>query len=222
MTREKLTEVAQTLAACLVIPAVLLYLCRHGAREGWDSSGRWLRLVAKLALVSTIAVALYVVWSRILAAGRVSCLAIVGSKYGEPSPEAIRHQLDLWPDSLIPAVIFVLGDCWGVLIFKFYRDYRETVYASEGRYPETGYSGIGFFTNGITQGWLLSGRATVHITGIVASLVLVGHYMPAFIPFMTYEHLADHPFFSVCSRTVLPVTRRRALRSRPAPRSPAR
>jgi hypothetical protein len=60
----------------------------------------------------------------------------------------------------------------------------------EGRYPETGYNGVGFFVNGVTQGWLLSGLAPAYATGMVASLILVA-YTPVFMPYLTYEKVRD-------------------------------
>jgi hypothetical protein len=234
MSRMSFTDIAQTIAAYLAIPAVLLYpvglfalftqfygyfsfefytawiaaslanrmmvigvgatilivpligsvaltwlvsqlLCSHSDREGWGSLRRWHGLAAKLVLVSALAFVLYVLWSRILIAGRVSCLAIVGRRYEEPPAEAMRHQLNLYPDSFWPSVIFVFGGLMGgMLILLAYRKYREIVYQDEGVYPETGYNGIRFFSNGITQGWLLSGLVVAYCTGIVASLLLVG------------------------------------------------
>jgi hypothetical protein len=252
MSRMSFTDIAQTIAAYLAIPAVLLYpvglfalftqfygyfsfefytawiaaslanrmmvigvgatilivpligsvaltwlvsqlLCSHSDREGWGSLRRWHGLAAKLVLVSALAFVLYVLWSRILIAGRVSCSAIVGRRYLEPPVEAMRHQLNLYPDSFWPSVIFVFGGLiGGMLILLAYRKYREIVYQDEGVYPETGYNGIWFFSNGITQGLLLSGLVVAYCTGIVASLLLVG-LMPAFMPYMTYGDSLEDP-----------------------------
>ena len=178
----------------LIVPLILSVLftwrvsqrlCKHSDRVGWGSFGRWHGLVAKLVLVSALWSVLYVLWSRILTAGRISCLAIVGRRYNESQAEAARHQLSLI-ESFGPALIFVIGGLiGGRLIMASYRTYRDAFYENRLRYPETGYNGIRFFSNGITQGWLLPGLVVAYMTGIIAALCLV-YLMPAFMPFMDY------------------------------------
>jgi hypothetical protein len=160
-------------------------LCRHSDRVGWGSFGRSHGLVVKLASVSALVFVLHFLWTRILTAGRMSCLAIVGRGYNEPAAEAARHQLSL-NESVTPTLIFVAGGLLGGrLILASYRKYRQTEYERLGLYPETGYNGLRFFSNGITQGWLLSGLVVAYITAITAALFLV-YLMPGFMPFMDY------------------------------------
>jgi hypothetical protein len=164
-------------------------LCKRGDTQ---SSGfsfmNWLAFTIRRALVAATALVAFVFWSRTLTAGRLSCLAITGREYNESHAEAIRHQLNLWPDSLVPACIFALGVLvGGRLVFSSYRSYRRRVHEKTGKYPETGYNGIRFFSNGITQRWLLPGLVAAYLTSIIASLCLVW-VMPAFMPFMTYGY----------------------------------
>lgn len=159
-----------------------------------DSSGvsrRFVRargLGAKLAILSISMVVLYVLYSRIVAAGRFSP-AILGSKPTECLEEALRHQLNLWPDSLICASIFVAGGLWGGwLMYRSYRRYRQSVSVNEGRGPVVDYRARGilrFLVRGITQGWILPGLGAAYAFGLFASLMLAW-YTPAFMPLLTY------------------------------------
>jgi hypothetical protein len=160
-----------------------------------DNSGvssRFVRgrmLGAKLAFVSILTLLLYVLYSRLLAAGRVFRQAIFGSKPTECQEEALRHQLNLWPDSLVPAFVFVVGGLWGGwLMYRAYRRYRQSVSVNEGRGPVVDHRVRGtfrFLVRGITQGWILPGLAAAYTFGIAASLMLAW-YTPAFMPLLTY------------------------------------
>jgi hypothetical protein len=142
---------------------------------------------ATVALWSLPALILYVAYSRILSAGRVSCLAIFGRGYREVETEAVRHQLNLWPDSLIPAVIFVVGGIWGGRrIHSAYQRWRESEYDREGRYPPADYHLLPFFRRGVAQGWILPGLSAAYGFSVLASLWLAWT-TPAFMPFMHYN-----------------------------------
>lgn len=184
-----------TILAAALIGSVLLsglvaqILLRH---DNSGVSSRFVRgrmLGAKLAFVSVLTVLLYVLYSRQLAAGRVFGQAIFGSKPTECQEEALRHQLNLWPDSLVAAFIFVAGGLWGGwLMYRAYRRYRQSVSVNEGRGPVVDHRVRGtlrFLVRGITQGWIVPGLVAAYTFGIAASLTLAW-YMPAFMPLLTY------------------------------------
>src|SRR5688572_14314669 len=107
--------------------------------------------------------------------------------------EAMRHQLNLWPDSLVPASIFLAG-CLigGSLIYRSYQGYRESVDANQRRSPSEDYRlRPRFFNRGVTEGWILSGVATAYAFSVIASIVLAA-YTPAFVPFMTYGDTVEY------------------------------
>jgi hypothetical protein len=165
-------------------------LLRHDNGAHVRSLRRQGSLRFKLALVAIIMFALYILYSRMLAAGRVYGLVIFGNApIDDCREEALRHQLNLWPDSLVPALILVAGGLWGGwLTYKSYRRYRHGVSANEGLGPVVDYrtrSIFQFLTNGVTQGWIVRGLVVAYTFGIVASLVLAWA-MPGFMPFMTY------------------------------------
>jgi hypothetical protein len=184
-----------TILAVALIGSVLLsgvvaqILLRHddSGRPGRFVRGRMLG--AKLVLVSVLTLVLYVLYSRMLSAGRVFGPAILGQEPTECREEALRHQLNLWPDSLIPALIFVAGILWGGwLMYRSYRRYRQSVSLNEGRGPVADYrlrSTLRLLVRGITQRWILPGLVAAYTFGIVASLVLA-LYTPAFMPLLTY------------------------------------
>jgi len=153
------------------------------------------RLGAKLAFVFALTLLLYILYSRILAAGRVFGPAIFGSKPTECQEEALRHQLNLWPDSLVPAFIFVAGGLWGGwLMYRDYRRYRQSVSVNEGRGPVVDHRVRGtfrFLVRGITQGWILPGLLAAYTFGIAASLMLAW-YTPAFMPLLTYGDTPEY------------------------------
>jgi hypothetical protein len=152
------------------------------------------RLGAKLALLSISTILLYVLYSRIIAAGRFSP-ALLGSKPTECLEEALRHQLNLWPDSLMCALIFVAGGLWGGwLMYGAYRRYRQSVSVNEGRGPVVDYRARGilkFLVRGVTQGWILPGLGTAYAFGLFASLMLAW-YTPAFMPLLTYGSTPEY------------------------------
>jgi hypothetical protein len=177
-----------------VMVSQILFL--RGSRPASNSVGRWV-LLCGLALSSVAVPVLYVLYGRVLAAGRLSWEAILGKHSAECFEEAMRHQLNFWPDSLIPATIFVLGGVWGGrLIYDSYSAYCGKPFAEKQPYPVADYglkSVLGFFAGGtfrflykgITQRWILPGLTVAYVFGIAASLVLASA-TPGFMPFMTY------------------------------------
>jgi hypothetical protein len=106
---------------------------------------------------------------------------------------ALRHQLNLWPDSLGPALILVVGAWWGGwLIFSSYQRYCRSVPSNEGLdtidYHTRGL--VRFLISGITQGWIWRGLLAAYACGIAASLMLAWA-TPAFMPYMTYGPTPD-------------------------------
>ena len=177
------------IGSVLLSGAVAQIFLRHdaGGRPGRFVRGRMLG--AKLALVAALTLLIYVSYSRVLAAGRVFGPALLGTKPSECREEALRHQLNLWPDSLVPALIFVAGSLWGGwIMYGAYRRYRQSVALNEGRGPVTDHRLRGTFrllVRGITQGWILPGLMAAYAFGIAASLMLA-LYTPAFMPLLTY------------------------------------
>jgi hypothetical protein len=190
---------ASILAAALIGSVLLsgivaqLFL-RHDSGGVSRGFARGRRLSAKLALVSISVILLYVLYSRIIAAGRFSP-AILGSRPTECLEEALRHQLNLWPDSLVCASIFVTGCLWGGwLMYRSYGRYRRSVSVNEGRGPIVDYRARGilrFLVRGITQGWILSGLGAAYTFGLFASLMLAW-YTPAFMPLLTYGATVEY------------------------------
>jgi hypothetical protein len=159
--------------------------------------------VVSLTLVSSIALVLYVLYSRILAAGRVSWLGIAGSQSNECRDNAMRHQLNLWPDSLVPASIFVLGILLGgLLIYGAHFEFSQRSSVVGWRYPvvegrlrgvpdffsrlwSLARSTVGFFIRGVTQKWILPGLTVAYVFGVAASLWLAWS-TPAFMPYVNF------------------------------------
>jgi len=161
-------------------------------------------LAVGLTLVSlTIAFVLYVLYSRMLAWGKMSWSAIVGLQSDECRDNALRHQLNFWPDSLIPAVIFVFGVfLGGLLTFESYQRYRRRLFADVPQ-ASTADQHMGsilrflngawlfvkgrfvFFVRGVTQRWIWSGLLTAYVFGIIASLWLAWA-TPAFMPYVNF------------------------------------
>jgi hypothetical protein len=146
---------------------------------------RWLMVVGgRVLMIPLITFLLYIAYSRILAAGRVYGKAIVGTQSTECREEALRHQLNLWPDSLGPAAFLILGAMLGGwLIRGSYLRHRAEHNLSAASHRLR--SIFGFFYRGITQGWIWPGLTVAYISGIIASLWLAWA-TPAFLPFMTY------------------------------------
>jgi hypothetical protein len=71
---------------------------------------RRLVLVFKLLIFSGVILAFYFFYSRIVAGGRLSLFVLRGRESTECNLEKARwHQLNLWPDSPIPALVFLIG-----------------------------------------------------------------------------------------------------------------
>jgi hypothetical protein len=185
---------AALIGSVLVSGIVAQLFLRHdtgGVSRGFARGGR---LSAKLAFVSIAVILLYVLYSRVIAAGRFSP-AILGSKPTECLEEALRHQLNLWPDSLVCASIFVTGCLWGGwLMYRSYARYRQSVSVNEGHGPVVDQRARGilrFLVRGITQGWILSGLGAAYAFGLFASLMLAW-YTPAFMPLLTYGATVEY------------------------------
>jgi hypothetical protein len=151
-------------------------------------------LYAKLIALSLLTLSLYVASSRILAGGRISLFALRGRKSTECPPDKIRwHQLDLWPDSLLPALIFLAGcTIGGWVIYGSHRRYRRSVAADERRPLSQDYRlRPGFFARGVTEGWIRSGLAIAYVSSVFASIVLAW-YTPAYLPFVTYGGTVEY------------------------------
>jgi hypothetical protein len=188
--------VAALVGSVLLSGIVGQILLRHENRTNSSPFRRRLMRVVKLGFACVMALLLYILYSRILSAGRVACEAIVGRQSKEPRDEALRHQLNLWPDSLIPALILVAGGLFGGwLMYKSFRRYRQSSSVSEGQDPAIDYrlrSIFRFLVRGITQGWILPGLTAAYIFGIAASLVLAWS-TPGFMPFATYGETVEYP-----------------------------
>ena len=173
--------------------------------ENRTDTGRFVPwgMVVELAVVSLVALVLYVLYSRILAAGRISWSAIAGLQSNECRDNALRHQLNLWPDSLPPAFIFVLGVLLGgFVIYGSCLEYRQRANANERRSSVVAprpsgihrfliriWTLIGrpfrFFVEGVTQRWILPGLTVAYIFAICASLWLAWA-TPAFMPYVNF------------------------------------
>lgn len=153
------------------------------------------RLGAKLAFVFVLTLLLYVSYNRLVIAGRIFGPVIFGSKPTECQEEALRHQLNLWPDSLVPAFIFAAGGLWGGwLMYGAYRRCRQSVSVNEGLGPVVDHRLRGtlrLLVRGITQGWILPGLMAAYAFGIAASLMFAW-YTPAFTPLLTYGDTPEH------------------------------
>lgn len=145
----------------------------------------WLGVKLTSLLLSVLI--LYIVYSRILAGGRVSGFVIRGRASTECNVDEVsRHQLNLWPDSLVPALIFAVGcSVGGWLIYTSYRSYRASLSANQRRSPSEDYRlRPRFFSRGATERWILSGLVTAYAASVIASVTLAA-YTPAFVPFVT-------------------------------------
>jgi hypothetical protein len=159
------------------------------------------RVVAVVVLLggSVIALVLYVLYSRMLSAGRVAWLSVVGLHSCEGRDEALRHQLNFWPDSMVPALVFVVGG-WlgGLLTYRLYpTPFSQKLFS---------VASIRFFGKGIMQRWILPGLTVAYLCGIVASLVLAW-FTPGFLPYVNFGFVdavpdkqpaaEEQPFYAV-------------------------
>lgn len=186
------TVLVFALVASVVLSAMMAQiLLKHEEGERTRGSRRWGVLYA--TGLSVLILALYVVSSRILAGGRLSLFALRGRESTECYPAQARwHQLNLWPDSLLPALIFLSGcSIGGWVIYRSYRSYLEAE-ANSGRHPLRDYRlRPGFFGRGVTEGWIRSGLAIAYTFSVLASIFLAA-YTPAYLPFMTYGNSIDY------------------------------
>jgi hypothetical protein len=152
-------------------------------------------LSAELIGISLLILFLYSAYSRVVAGGRPSWFHLRGRLSTECSEEQIaRHQSELWPDSLVPASIILVGCLWGGwLIYSSYQAYRRrtnvgrlpgTVIATERRLGKVIFDSV-------TEGWILSGLAIAYTFGVIASMVLAWN-TPSVVPPMTYGPTVEH------------------------------
>jgi hypothetical protein len=149
---------------------------------------------AKLTTLLLVTLILYIAYSRILAGGRVSWFVLRGRQSTECDlDQAMRHQLNLWPDSLVPASIFLAGcSLGGWLIYRSYQGYRERVDAASRRPPSEDYRlRPEFFNRGVTEGWVRSGLALAYASSVLASIVLAA-YTPAYVPYITLKPSVEY------------------------------
>jgi hypothetical protein len=150
-------------------------------------------LLGLLLLILTF----YFFYSRLVAGGRPSLFVLRGRLSTECNLEKARwHQLNLWPDSLVPAIVFAIGcllSGWFIYrtYHRTYQDYRQRIYSRQGSYPPERHLGLGFFVRGVTEGWILWGLAIAYSGSVCASLVLAW-YTPSYMPFMTYGETVEH------------------------------
>jgi hypothetical protein len=102
---------ALALVASVVLSARIAKILRthekSGVSSGFERRGA---LYAKLVRISLLILIFYIAYSRIVAGGRPSLFAIRGRLSTECSQDkAAWHQLQLWPDSIVPASIFLVG-----------------------------------------------------------------------------------------------------------------
>jgi hypothetical protein len=150
-------------------------------------------LYAELIGISLGILVLYSAYSRIVAGGgRLSWFALRGRLSTECNEVKIaRHQVELWPDALVPASIFLVGCLWGGwLIYSRYQAYQRRTYTDRHRYPADRRL-HNALVGGVTEGWLLSGLAIAYMFSVFASIVLAW-YTPAFMPYMTYGDTVEH------------------------------
>jgi hypothetical protein len=153
----------------------------------------WGMLITKLVLLSAAILVSYIAYSRIVAGGRLTLFVLRGRLSTECNPEKVRwHQLNLLPDSLLPASIFTAG-CLvgGWLIYISYQTYRQRTYTDRHLYPATERNLGLAILKGVTDGWALSGLAIAYAGSVLASIVLAW-YTPAFVPFMSYGDSVIH------------------------------
>jgi hypothetical protein len=158
--------------------------------SGFERRGK---LYVELVGISLLIFILYIAYSRIVAQSRLSLLALRGRLSIECNKDMVAwHQLQMWPDSLVPASIFLVGCLWGGwLIYSSYQAYSRRTHANRLLYPEDRRLGNAMF-EGVTKGWILSGLAIAYMFSVFASIVLAW-YTPAFLPFMTYGDTVVYP-----------------------------
>jgi hypothetical protein len=145
---------------------------------------------------SPVILILYSAYSRIVAQGTLSWPAVHLALRGRLSIECNKrkvawHQLELWPDALVPASIYLVGCLWGGwLIYSSYQNYRRRTYDNRLLYLEDRRLG-NTILEGVTKGWLLSGLAIAYLFSVFASIVLA-YNTPAYMPYMTYGPTVEH------------------------------
>ena len=172
------------------LPTVPAKLKAAFTLSGFERRGA---LYAELIVISLLILFLYSVYSRIVAAGRLSLFAFRGRLSTECNPDKVTwHQVELWPDALVPALIFLVGCVWGGwLIYSSYQAYRWRIYANRHRSPPAERRLGNSIFEGVTEGWILSGLAIAYMFSVIASIALAWN-TPAFMPFMTYGDTVEH------------------------------
>ena len=180
------------LVASVVLSAMFAQvLLNYNLGEGRSNSRR--RGVLCAIGLSLLTLTLYIAFSRVLAGGRPSLFALRGRESTECYEAQARwHQLNLWPDSLLPASIFLAG-CLigGWFIYKSYRNFLGTE-ENKGRHLSQDFRlRPGFFGRGVTEGWIRSGLTIAYAFSVIASVFLAA-YTPAYLPFMTYGGTVEY------------------------------
>jgi hypothetical protein len=149
-------------------------------------------LYAKLTGITLGILILYSIYSRIVTQSWPSWLAIRGRLSTECNPEKVaRHQLELWPDALVPATFYVVGCLWGGwLIYSSYQNFRRRTDAKTDAKSADRRLGNTILT-GVKEGWNLSGLAIAYLFSVIASIVLALN-TPAYMPYMTYGDTVIH------------------------------
>jgi hypothetical protein len=171
------------------LPTVRANLKAALTLSGFERRGA---LYVKLVGFSLFILILYSVYSRVVAGGRVSWFALRGRLSTECNADKVEwHQLELWPDALVPASIYLVGCLWGGwLIYSSYQAYLRRTDTNRLLYPADRRLDNSIFA-GVTEGWILSGLAIAYMFSVVASIVLALN-TPAFMPYMTYGPTVKH------------------------------
>jgi hypothetical protein len=142
---------------------------------------------AKRTILLMFTLLLYIFYSRIVAGGRLDFFVLRGRKSTECIADKIWwHQLQLWPDSIVPALLFLAGcTIGGGVIYRSYRSYRRSHPTEDYRLRP------GTFVRGVTEGWMRYGLAFAYGSSVVASIMLAW-FTPAYIPYMTYGHTVEY------------------------------
>jgi hypothetical protein len=172
------------------LPTVRAKLKAAFTLSGFERRGA---LYAELVGISLVILLLYSAYSRTVAAGRPSLFALRGRLSTECNPDKVTwHQVELWPDALVPALLFLVGCLWGGgLIYSSYQAHRRKTYPNRHRYPPAERRLGNAIFGGVTEGWILSGLAVAYLFSVFASIALAWN-TPAFMPYMTYGPTVEH------------------------------
>jgi hypothetical protein len=124
-----------------------------------------------------------------VAGGRPTFLSLRGRLSTECNKAMVAwHQSQLWPDSLVPAAIFLVGCLWGGwLMYRSYQAYLQRPDHDPAANLRLGNA----LLESVTKGWILPGLAIAYAASVAASIMLAW-YTPSFQPFMTYGPTVVH------------------------------